>query len=247
MKHFYDTHFHLDLQKNRTATIREIEENQIYTIAVTNLPDLYKKETTQIKSKYIRIALGFHPELIHLYQKQISLMWELLPEARYIGEVGLDFVNKSHKEDQEKFFNELVERCRYDSKKIFTIHSRRAVDKVLDVLGDNYRFKAVLHWFSGSRRELEMAIERGCYFSVNGAMIESKRFMDVLPLIPSSKILIETDSPFTPFSGTHTETLHRIKDSLTSYNPIIDVSNNFKRLLRDTEDTVKASGRVLIE
>ena len=62
MEHLYDTHFHLDLQKDRTATIRKIEENQIYTIAVTNLPDLYKKETAEIKSKHIRIALGFHPD-----------------------------------------------------------------------------------------------------------------------------------------------------------------------------------------
>ena len=233
MEHLYDTHFHLDLQKDQTAAIQEIEDNKIYTIAVTNLPDLYRKETAEIKSKYIRIALGFHPELINQYRKQIPLMWELLPEARFIGEVGLDFVDRSHEEEQEKFFNELVERCRYDSKKIFTIHSRRAVDKVLDVLGDNYRFKAVLHWFSGSRRELEMAIERGCYFSVNGAMIKSKRFVDMLPLIPSSKILIETDSPFTPFSGKYTETLHSIKNSLIAYKPVIDVWNNFRRLLGD--------------
>ena len=43
MEHLYDTHFHLDLQKDRTAAICEIEENQIYAIAVTNLPDLYRK------------------------------------------------------------------------------------------------------------------------------------------------------------------------------------------------------------
>ena len=233
MEHLYDTHFHLDLQKNRTATIREIEENQIYTIAVTNLPDLYKKESKEIASKYIRLALGFHPELVHQFQQQIPLMWDYLQEVRYVGEVGLDLVDKSHEIEQMRFFSELVERCRYDSKKIFTIHSRRAVDKVLAILGDNYRFKAILHWFSGSRRELEMAIERGCYFSVNGAMVNSKRFMDMLPLIPSSKILIETDSPFTSFSDTYTETLHKIKESLTAYKPEIDVWNNFRRLLED--------------
>ena len=35
MEHLYDTHFHLDLQKDRAIAIREIEEHQIYTIAVT--------------------------------------------------------------------------------------------------------------------------------------------------------------------------------------------------------------------
>lgn len=75
MEYLYDTHFHLDLQKDRFAAIREIEQQQIYTIAVTNLPDLYRKESVELRSKYIRFALGFHPELIHLYKKQIPIMW----------------------------------------------------------------------------------------------------------------------------------------------------------------------------
>ena len=231
MEHLYDTHFHLDLQKDRTAAICEIEENQIYAIAVTNLPDLYRKEAVEIKSKYIRIALGFHPELIHQYQKQIPLMWELLPEVRYIGEVGLDLVNKSYEREQEAFFSELVERCRYDSNKIFTIHSRRSVDKVLDILGYNYKFRAILHWFSGSRIELENAIERGCYFSIKGAMMKSKKFLDMLPIIPSNRLLIETDSPFIRYIGSYDEHLRCIKEELQSYKHGIDVWANFRRVL----------------
>ena len=231
MEHLFDTHFHLDLQKDRAAAIRNIEEKQIYTIAVTNLPDLYRKESVEIASKYIRSALGFHPELVYQYKKQVPLMWELLTEVRYIGEVGLDLVDKSSEKEQEAFFSELVERSRYNSNKIFTIHSRRAVDKVLNILGDNYRFKAILHWFSGNRTELEKAIERGCYFSVNGAMMKSKRFLDMLPLIPSSRLLIETDSPFTHYLGSYDEHLKSIKEDLQHYKPEVDVWTNFRRLL----------------
>ena len=191
MEHLFDTHFHLDLQKDRAAAIRDVEE------------------------------------------KQIPLMWDLLPEVRYIGEVGLDLVDKSYEKEQETFFSELVERCRYDSNKIFTIHSRRAVDKVLDILGDNYRFKAILHWFSGSKTELEMAIDRGCFFSVNGPMMKSKRFLDMLSLIPSSRLLIETDSPFTHYMGSYDDYLKSIKEELQSYKPEMDVWNNFRRLLGD--------------
>ena len=50
MEHLFDTHFHLDLQKDRVSAIRTIEEKQIYTIAVTNLPDLYRKESVEIAS-----------------------------------------------------------------------------------------------------------------------------------------------------------------------------------------------------
>ncbi len=231
MEHLFDTHFHLDLQKNRAASIREIEERQIYTIAVTNLPELYRKESGEIASKYIRFALGFHPELVCKYQSQIPLMWDLLPEARYIGEVGLDYTEKEGQNNQFAFFGELVERCRYDSRKIMTIHSRRAVGMILDILRDNYRFKAILHWFTGSNEELRKAIECGCYFSINGAMMKSKRFLDMLPLIPSNRLLLETDSPFTYFSGTHFETLRSINESLKTYKIEVDVWSNFRRLL----------------
>lgn len=231
MEHLYDTHFHLDLQKNHAATIREIEENQIYTIAVTNLPDLYKKERAEINSKYVRIALGFHPELIHQYQKQIPLMWELLPEARYVGEVGLDFVDKTYQQEQVSFFRALVERCRFDQNKILTIHSRQAVGKVLELLGDDFCFKAILHWYTGNKDEMIEAIHKGCYLSVNNAMLRSKRFAELLPLIPSDRILLETDSPFIDFNHSHTKTLQSISSALKEYKLSIDIWKNFKSIL----------------
>lgn len=231
MEYLYDTHFHLDLQKDRTAAIREIEENKIYTIAVTNLPDLYRKESGEIASKYIRFALGFHPELIHQYKGQIPLMWELLPEARYIGEVGLDFVDMTHKNEQFVFFSELIERCRYDNNKIITIHSRLAVRQVLDIIGDNFRFKPILHWFTGSKKELLNAIEKGFYFSVNKSMMNTKKFQSMLALIPKERLLLETDSPFISFPYSHHDTLNKICQLIKEEKEDVNMWNNFKIIL----------------
>lgn len=231
MEYLYDTHFHLDLQKDRTAAIREIEEQRIYTIAVTNLPDLYRREKAETASKYIRFALGFHPELIHRYPSQIPLMWDLLPEARYIGEVGLDFVDISHQEEQEAFFTELVERCRYDSSKILTIHSRKAVRQVLDILGKNFRFKPILHWFTGSKEELREAVDAGFYISVNGAMTASAKFNSMLSLIPAERLLLETDSPFIKSFGRHGVILRSIREMLERKREDLSLWNNFKKVL----------------
>jgi TatD DNase family protein len=52
--YLHDTHSHLDLSKNFDTTVEEIERQKIYTIAVTNLPILYKKLSTKINSKYIK-------------------------------------------------------------------------------------------------------------------------------------------------------------------------------------------------
>lgn len=231
MEYLYDTHFHLDLHKDRDTAVHEIETQRIYTIAVTNLPDLYQKEKAEIASKFIRFALGFHPELVHQYSSQIPLMWELLPEARFIGEVGLDFIDKSHKKEQEAFFDELVERCRYDSNKILTIHSRKAVRQVLDIVGKTFRFKPILHWFTGSKEELKEAIEAGFYISVNGAMIASSKFNSFFPYIPKERLLLETDYPFTYGRGTHSETLGNIKIQLEGLRDELSLWNNFKKVL----------------
>lgn len=231
MEYLYDTHFHLDLQKDRTVAIREIEEHRIYTIAVTNLPDLYRKESSEIASKYIRFALGFHPELIHQYKKQIPLMWELLSEARYIGEVGLDFINTIHKNEQLVFFSELIERCRYDNNKIITIHSRLAVRQVLDIIGDNFRFKPILHWFTGSKKELLNAIEKGFYFSVNRSMMDTKKFQSMLALIPKERLLFETDSPFISSPYSHHEALTNISQLIKEEKEEVNMWNNFKSVL----------------
>lgn len=231
MEHLYDTHFHLDLQKDRVAAIREIEEHQIYTIAVTNLPDLYRKEYCEIASKYIRLALGFHPELLHQYKGQIPLMWEFLPEVRYIGEVGLDFVDTTYKSEQIAFFSELIERCRFDRDKIITIHSRRAVRQVLRIIGNNYRFKPILHWFTGSNDEILEAVDAGFYFSINGAMMTSKRFIALLPLIPKERLLLETDSPFTYCQKTHSHTLDNIMRLIKKEKENVDLWCNLKTIL----------------
>lgn len=231
IEQLYDTHFHLDLHKDKWNVIRELEESKIYTIAVTNLPDLYRKESVEIASKYIRFSLGFHPELIHQYKNQIPLMWELLPETRYIGEVGLDFVNKTHKLEQLSFFSELIERCRYDGNKILTIHSRQAVSDVLDIVGYNFRFKPILHWFTGNKVELLNAIDAGFYFSVNEAMMRSKRFLSLFPMIPAERLLIESDSPFLSSKVSHARTLLALRESINEKRKDVNLWENFKLLL----------------
>lgn len=204
----YDTHFHLDLQKDINAAINEINSNQIYTIAMTNLPVLYEKELREYESSYIRIALGFHPELIVEYQKMIPAMWKLLPNARYVGEVGLDFTDNRYRNEQLSFFCELVERCRYDKTKILSIHSRKAEKEVVEILKQGpICFRPILHWYSGNLTVLKEALEIGCYFSVNSRMLMSQKARRILEMIPMERLILETDSPFLSINERHSNSL----------------------------------------
>lgn len=228
-KHLYDTHFHLDLQKDKHGAIENIAKNEVYTIAMTNLPDLYQKEVSLYRQKYIRIALGFHPELIHEYPNKIPVMWKYLADARYIGEVGLDFTDKSHAKEQIAFFSELIARCKNDRKKIISIHSRGAENEILDIIGTNFKFTPILHWYSGTIGNLKIACERGYYFSVNLSMTRTKKFAQILECIPNDKILLETDSPFTSTKISHLDSLKIVNEFLESHG--INSWENFLKLI----------------
>jgi len=198
----YDTHFHLDLIDSREEIIKVINENQIYTIAVTNLPVLFTKLKDSLSSKFIRPALGFHPELLSQFIHQIPLMWSQLNETKYIGEVGLDFkTSKDSKDFQISFFTELIERCDLLGDKILTVHSRQSADEVVSIIGAKFNGKVILHWFSGNKTTLLRAINNGYYFSINYSMVNYNSSKDLIKLIPLERLLLETDAPFVKFNN----------------------------------------------
>lgn len=193
-----DAHMHFDLYKNRENILKYIESNKSYTIAMTNLPELFQRYKERYSQyKYVNIALGFHPELVSQYSNQINLFLELCKKTRYIGEVGLDFSNADEKEKniQKLIFNQIVLACNADEK-IMSIHSRGASKEIIDSLKD-YKGKIILHWYTGNLRDLYLAVERGYYFSVNHQMIRSKSGRNIINKIPVNKLLIESDAPFT--------------------------------------------------
>jgi len=59
------------------------------------------------------------------------------------------------------------------------------------------RAKFVFHWFSGSHVEAKRAVSLGCYFSVNGQMLQSDRGQALVSSLPEERLLTETDGPFT--------------------------------------------------
>lgn len=226
----YDLHMHLDLYKNRNNIITYIESSHQYTIAVTNLPSLFKKYIGEYSGlKYIRFALGYHPELIMQYPNQLSIFFKYANEAKYIGEVGLDFTqnNKISKDLQIEYFSRIIDHCKNcNQKKFITVHSRQAVNEVNNIIG-LYSGTVVMHWFSGTLKQLEQSISNGYYFSVNSAMLQSKKGQEIISHIPLARLLIETDAPFT-------------KDTQNSYDCSIlaQIKSNLARLLQISNEKI---------
>jgi len=197
---YHDTHFHLDLVSDPEEVANQIEQQQVYTIAVTNSPTVFFF-TDKIASnkKYIQAALGLHPELAAERFKEVDQFKQLIGRTRYIGEIGLDNSNKTMEDYQKQklVFEKLISICADKGDKILTVHSRKAAKDVLDILGDTFPGKVILHWYSDPIKHIEIALERGYYFSINYPMLLSKNGKKIIESIPLDRILLETDGPFT--------------------------------------------------
>lgn len=198
-KFYFDTHMHFDLYQNRDDVLTYLEKNGCYTIAITNLPDLFEKyRLCYGQYKYVKFALGFHPELVYKYKNQIDKFRNNIRYTRYIGEIGADFTTEDNRERevQLEVLSEIVSFCNLYDDKILSVHTRKAEKQVLEIL-NNCKSQVILHWYSGTIREMEEAIERGYYFSINHQMIRSNNGKKIIANIPLEKILIESDAPFT--------------------------------------------------
>jgi TatD DNase family protein len=202
-----DFHCHLDLFPDFEALVRESERLEIFTLAVTTTPRAWaRNRMLASNTKYVRAALGLHPQLVAEHWREIDLWEKLLGETRYVGEVGLDAGPQysSSMARQEEVFRRILRRCAEAGNKILSIHSVRSATKVLDLIEEQVppgRVKFVFHWFSGSRAEAKRAAGVGCYFSVNGQMLQSDRGRTLVSSLPEDRLLTETDGPFTLEGG----------------------------------------------
>jgi len=195
---FVDAHCHIDLFPRPAHIVEQAQSQRIYTIAVTNAPSVFEHTARlAVGSKYVRAALGLHPELAHSHGHELEQFRRHLPQTRYIGEVGLDYTtpDKDIRQEQRRILATIAGWVDESGDKVITLHSRRAAADVLDVL-KGIRARKILHWFSGTNKELERAIIEGYFFSINGAMMQSAKGRAVAHQIPQDRALTETDGPF---------------------------------------------------
>ncbi|MEQ9330212.1 Qat anti-phage system TatD family nuclease QatD [Thalassobaculum sp.] len=195
-----DFHCHLDLYPNPQLAAARCGASGAYVLSVTTTPKAWRG-TVKLSRGHdrIRTALGLHPQIAHERIGELALFDALLPETRYVGEIGLDGSpeSKPHWREQQHVFDHVLASAERAGGRIITIHSRRAATDVLDTLARRRGAGIpVLHWFSGTKAELLRAIDMGCWFSVGPAMVLGKRGRDLVAAMPRDRVLTETDGPF---------------------------------------------------
>lgn len=197
-----DFHCHLDLYPDHPTLIAECEREQVLTLAVTTTPKAWpRNRELAAHSSHVRVALGLHPQLVAERAAEINLFERYLADTRYVGEVGLDAGPRFYRsfEAQERVFERVLSACAEQGGKVLSVHSVRAVPKVLghlERLLPPDRGRVVLHWFTGTAAEARRAAAFGCYFSINAEMLRSPKHRKLVAELPPDRLLTETDGPF---------------------------------------------------
>ena len=185
----FDMHAHL----NPTVTQAQLDTlRPALVFAVTRTLD----EAAAVRSRSDRGVIwgcGLHPGLPeHLRSFDRGRFADLAGSCSFVGEIGLD--RKVDAGLGRRVLDEIVRVL--DGQHVLTsLHSTGRIPAVLEAIGTSLT-APVLHWFTGSAKQIDYAAANGAFFSVNAAMTD-----DQLSRIPRDRALPETDYPFTKRAG----------------------------------------------
>lgn len=122
-------------------------------------------------------------------------------EVVAVGECGLDFNRDfSPREAQERCFRAQLDLAVETQLPVFA-HERDAHERFVAILGA-YRDQLagiVVHCFTGNASELRAYLDLDAYIGITGWICDERRgrhLRDLVSLIPSNRLMIETDAPF---------------------------------------------------
>lgn len=167
----------------------------------------------------LRFSAGIHPHHAKDYAERLAEVPDVVRTAlavsddvRALGEIGLDYhYDFSPREVQIEVFRAQVElACEVDLP--IVIHTREADEDTIRVLKEagQGRVRGVFHCFTGTEALARAALELGFSLSFSGIATfpRAEALRDVLRLVPSDRVLIETDSPYLappPYRGKRNE------------------------------------------
>ena len=202
MTYYFDSHIHLsdpaylpDIDyilngmnhlKLKACCVSMDVENSLQTL------DLAKKNNSVLP------FIGIHPECANDdLEKMIKLIEDNHTILSGIGEIGLDptYVSKTNDAKRQAHIFETLLSVAEKYNKPVSIHSRKSLDDVFEIMTSYDTKHALLHWFDGSKKQLQKAMDMGFFVSYGPVTIYANDKQTLLSKTDESKILVETDGP----------------------------------------------------
>jgi TatD DNase family protein len=197
----FDIHIHLTDEKYSSYVHHIISSlNKMKIIACSVTVDI---ETT-IRSfnlfnahrNVVKQFVGIHPEASAKedLNKFRDIFMSNLQFIDGIGEIGLDGTYDVPIHIQEQVFHAMLELAELTNRPV-SIHSRRMLDLILEILPSYHIKSALLHWFAGSKKQLSKSMDMGLYVSYGPTLVYSEDKKALLKRTDKDHFLVETDGP----------------------------------------------------
>lgn len=214
----FDTHCHLDHEsffQDLDSALQEAQNAGVKWMLIpgANLKDLPRAREIAQKYPNVFFASGAHP--YHLDDFLLDSIEENQNHSKCIaiGECGLDYfrlpetgITEYKKRQKECFIAQIQLALKVD--KPLILHIRDASADVAEILREFPKARGIFHCFNADRILLEFSDR--FYYGIGGVLTfkNAKRLVEVLPLIPKERLLLETDAPYLaphPFRGERNE------------------------------------------
>ena len=153
----------------------------------------------------LSFAVGLHPLDVEQWDDSTAQQIKTLAQSDCrvvaIGETGLDFYKADNQEKQILALTEQLNIAQQLNLPVI-IHCRDAAAKLKEVLTDFWStkgsVKGVMHCWGGNETETQWFLELGLYISYSGIVTfkNAKQVQAAAKIVPSDRLLIETDCPF---------------------------------------------------
>jgi len=202
MTWYFDSHIHLSdpaYVSDMELILKQMEYLKIKACCVSMDYD-NSLQTLDLakKSDLVLPFIGIHPECANDEIENISnLIEDNHNSISGIGEIGLDPTYVTRNDDakkQNQVFETLLSYAEKFNKPV-SIHSRKSLDDVLQIMTSYNTKHALLHWFDGSKKQLQRAMDMGFFVSYGPVMIYANDKQTLLSKTDESQILVETDGP----------------------------------------------------
>ena len=202
MSLYYDSHIHLSDPEYASyvdTILNGMKSMRIKACCVSMDNDNSLKSIELAKkSEFVLPFIGIHPECAYDdLEKMNSLIEECHTNISGIGEIGLDPTYVKNEDDtkrQKHVFQTLLESAEKYEKPV-SIHSRKSLDDVLEIMTSYKTEHALLHWFDGNKKQLRRAMDMGFFVSYGPVTVYANDKQSLLSRTDQSKILVETDGP----------------------------------------------------
>lgn len=222
---FIDTHSHLyceEFDADRDAVVERARKAQVLRIILPDIDSSSRSNMLELCDRYPEMMYpltGLHPTSVDgNYKKELSEVERHLGERSFygIGECGLDFYwDKTYYKEQIKVFEWQLALAKETGLPVI-IHARDSMEEILRILKKYPYLKGILHCFTGSREEAELASRMGFLLGIGGVVtFKNSSLPEIIASIRLEDIVLETDSPYL------TPVPYRGKRNESSYIPLI--------------------------